>query len=138
MQHDYLMRMVTELGQAIRAVIMRKRDNPRKALEEIQVAYSGTPFKNMNSFSLLSAEDTLLHLQQSRFDVDTLDALLDLLLLEIEIKEELGLQVDIQRMLANANVLFNFILQKEATAHTTSLNRAQQKEKLARLIQSNA
>ena len=47
---DYILEMVEELGRAIRAVIARKKDQPAKALEEINKAFNGTKFGSKEFF----------------------------------------------------------------------------------------
>jgi hypothetical protein len=122
---DYLLEMVAELGNILRAIINRKKDEPAKALEEIKVAFRSTKFRDKQFFDDLSPEALAAFLQEQQMDYRAVDHIIDILLEEAEIKN------DGDKLLpAKIQVLIKYVSDKEAGLKIFSLKRNTQVTRL--------
>lgn len=122
---DYLLEMVAELGNILRAIITRKKDQPAKALEEIRVAFRSTKFGNKQFFDDLTPEALEAFLNEQQMDYRAVDHLIDILLEEAEIRN------DGDKLLpAKIQVMIKYVSAKEAALKIFSLKRSTQLQRL--------
>lgn len=122
---DYLLEMVAELGNILRAIITRKKDQPAKALEEIKVAFNSTKFGSKQFFDDLTPEALEAFVEEQKMDYRAVDYIIDILLEEAEIRNDRDKQ-----LLDKIQVLINYVSGKEAALKIFSLKRNTQTTRL--------
>lgn len=133
MQRDYILEIVEELGRILRTIIMMKKSNPSKALQEIRTAFKGTKFKDKDTFDSLSAEALTAYIEDNKMDYRSLDVITDLLLEEIEIRLDGAEPGNIAMLTEKTALLINITDQKEKAQKVFSLNRDVQRKRLKEL-----
>jgi hypothetical protein len=133
MQRDYMLEAVQELGRILRAIMNMRKSNPSKALDEIRVAFTGTKFKDKESFDRLSASQLSAFLEEQRMDYRPLDVITDLLLEEISILLDTGDTAAVPLLMEKADLLIDYTDQQEKALKVFSLNRDVQRQRLQEL-----
>ncbi|ASZ11440.1 hypothetical protein KTO58_17865 [Chitinophaga pendula] len=134
MQRDYMLEIVEEIGRLLRAIILLKKSHPAKAMEEIQVAFNATRWKDKAAFDQLDLEGVKDHLAHNDISPATLDLIIDLLLEEIDIKTTTPDTNNIDVLLAKTDWLIIATEEKERRLKQHSLKRNLQRKRLQELI----
>ena len=127
------MEIVEELGRILRTIIMMKKSNPSKALEEIRTAFKGTKFKDKDTFDSFSPDELATCIEENKIDYRSLDVITDLLLEEIEIKLDSAAPDNVAMLAEKAALLIDITDQKEKALKVFSFNRDVQRERLKEL-----
>ncbi|HVI46461.1 MAG TPA: hypothetical protein VM802_16415 [Chitinophaga sp.] len=134
MQKDYILEMVEELGQVLGAILTLKKNNPRKALEYIQVAFRSTKFKNKDFFDSLDVKGLKEFIDQNSIDHRTIDSITDLLLEELDIKISNSSIDDVELLVSKVEFLILYCEQKENELKIFSFKRNIHRERLKELL----
>ncbi len=133
MQRDYMLEAVQELGRILRAIMNMRKSNPSKALDEIRVAFTGTKFKDKESFDRLSASQLSAFLEEQRMDYRPLDVITDLLLEEITIRLDTGDTAAAPLLMEKVGLLIDYTDRQEKALKVFSFNRDVQRQRLQEL-----
>lgn len=134
MQKDYILEMVEELGQVLGAILTLKKNNPRKALEYIQVAFRSTKLKNKDFFDSLDVKGLKEFIDQNSIDHRTIDSITDLLLEELDIKISNSSIDDVELLVSKVEFLILYCEQKENELKIFSFKRNIHRERLKELL----
>lgn len=133
MRQDYILEIVEELGRILRTIITMKKSNPSKALEEIRVAFRGTRFRDKDVFDGMTVDELAAFVEENNMDYRALDVITDLLLEEIEIRQDTGDSANVTMLIEKAGWLIACTDSREKALKIFSLNRDTQRQRLKEL-----
>ncbi|SFD14999.1 hypothetical protein SAMN05518672_101748 [Chitinophaga sp. CF118] len=134
MPKDYILERVEDLNRALEAVLAFKKSNPGKALENIHQAFNATKFKDKNIFNNLSVTELEEFVNKENIDYRNVDAIIDLLLEEADIKKDLSDLNGLELLLAKIHSLITYTAQKEREQKIFSFKRGYQRDRLKSML----
>ncbi|RBL93062.1 hypothetical protein [Chitinophaga flava] len=130
MRRDYIVEIFEELGKILAAVVLLKKTQPGKALDQINTAFKGTKFGDRAAFDSLSTEAFPDFLEQRQMGYETAEVIVDLLLEEVEIRLAMGDVEPLPALLEKTRLLMDYAVQKETALKIFSLKHDQQSARL--------